>query len=134
MPEIAGRLRAAWSAGRAGGAGALIRGTIAQGLHELAVYTGDAKATATWGERSGCVKGEEKEELNLSVSFVYIIPSPFLSSLLCQERLIAFSKLIAHRNSRAIFHRNLPVNGRARPCAGTNVKIVHGKDNIMNPF
>ena len=35
---------------------AILRGTVAAALHELALYTGDAAAAHAWGARRGCVR------------------------------------------------------------------------------
>ena len=80
MPEVVARLRAAWntadpsawteqprSPADASGQGSravdaadaaiFVRGTIARGLHELALFSGDAPAAAAWAERRGCITG-----------------------------------------------------------------------------
>jgi hypothetical protein len=59
---IAGRLRHAWYASArpdAGPSSALpvIRGMIAQTLHEMALFVGDAGAAGTWAARRGCAQG-----------------------------------------------------------------------------
>jgi hypothetical protein len=61
FPAIVARLRHAWYASakpRQEGAPAsalpLIRGVIALGLHELALFVGDAGAAGIWGARRGC--------------------------------------------------------------------------------
>jgi hypothetical protein len=64
---VVGRLRHAWYAAERlaeeGGSGAkappsaklpLIRGTIANALHALALFVGDTSAAASWGARRGC--------------------------------------------------------------------------------
>lgn len=58
LPAVAHRLEAAWNAaGKHPGASmAAVRGTIAQGLHAIALYTGETKAAATWGARTGAVQ------------------------------------------------------------------------------
>jgi hypothetical protein len=64
MPSIVERLRKAWlaigehveRAGAAGGAPAapFIRGIIANGLHRLALYTGEEQPASVWVQRRGC--------------------------------------------------------------------------------
>jgi hypothetical protein len=65
LPLVAARLMRAWDAAEpahAEHAGVrsktlpLIRGLIATALHNLALYTGETRAAATWGSRRGCAQ------------------------------------------------------------------------------
>jgi hypothetical protein len=60
VTTVVDRLRRAWYAGGDARATpsanlAFIRGNIALGLHDLALFVGDAPAAATWSARRGCV-------------------------------------------------------------------------------
>jgi hypothetical protein len=53
LERTAARLRAAWASGQGT---PLMRGIVADGLHELALRVGAAKDAAKWRQRAGCVQ------------------------------------------------------------------------------
>lgn len=81
------RLRQAWEAldGESAGAAPPMRYFLAKALHELAMYSGEARGAKIWGERRGCAS---------AATFVGPLSSTPLTDLTAPARVQAIGKLL----------------------------------------